>query len=164
MARRREDTRGENSDDVPDGDRAGSGGRGRQRAHVLRLHSGHRGTDRHPWRNSTEREFCQRAGETLALEAMIPVEAAETFGARIGDRVSAVLPWSDDLAHIEVVISAIYQRKTPEAEVWQLEEEVLQAATGTSFRTMPFHISEEAFLETLGPRLRRMEATTPGSS
>ena len=98
-------------------------------------------------------------GETLALEAMIPVEAAETFGARIGDRVSAVLPWSDDLAHIEVVISAIYQRKTLEAEVWQLEEEVLQAATGTSFRTMPFHISEEAFLETLGPRLRRMEAT-----
>ena len=98
-------------------------------------------------------------GETLALEAMIPVEAAELFGARIGDRVSAVLPWSDDLAHIEVVISAIFQRETPEAEVWQLEEEVLEAATGTSFRTMPFHISEEAFLETLGPELRRMEAT-----
>ena len=98
-------------------------------------------------------------GEPFAVEAMIPVEAAETFGARIGDRVSAVLPWSDDLTHVEVVISGIFQRETPEAEVWQLEEEVLEAATGASFRTMPFHISEEAFLETLGPQLRRMEAT-----
>ena len=98
-------------------------------------------------------------GETFALEAMIPVEAAETFGARIGDRLSAVLPWSDDLVYVEVVISAIFQREDQEAEVWQLEQEVLEAATGTSFRTMPFHISEEAFLETLGPRLRRMEAT-----
>ena len=98
-------------------------------------------------------------GQPFTIEAMIPVEAAELFGARIGDRVSAVLPWSDDLVHIEVVISAIFQRETPEAEVWQLEEEVLEAATGASFRTMPFHISEEAFLETLGPRLRRMEAT-----
>jgi ABC-type antimicrobial peptide transport system permease subunit len=98
-------------------------------------------------------------GQTFAIEAMIPVEAAELFGARIGDRVSAVLPWSDDLTHIEVVISGIFQRETPEAEVWQLEEEVLEAATGASFRTMPLHISEEAFLETLGPRLRRMEAT-----
>ena len=98
-------------------------------------------------------------GEPFAIEAMIPVEAAETFGARIGDRVSAVLPWSDDLAHVEVVISGIFQRERPEAEVWQLEEAVLAAATGTSFRTMPFHISQEAFLGTLGPRLRRMEAT-----
>ncbi|MCY4528801.1 MAG: FtsX-like permease family protein [Chloroflexi bacterium] len=98
-------------------------------------------------------------GAPFAIEAMIPVEAAELFGARIGDRVSAVLPWSDDLTHIEVVISAIFQREDPEAEVWQLEEEGLEAATGDSFRTMPFHISEEAFLETLGPRLRRMEAT-----
>ena len=98
-------------------------------------------------------------GQPFAMEAMIPVEAAESFGVRIGDRVSAVLPWSDDLAYIEVVISAIFQRERPEAEVWQLEEEVLEAATGDSFRTMPFHISEEAFLDTLGPRLRRMEAT-----
>ena len=98
-------------------------------------------------------------GEPFAIEAMIPVEAAEIFGARIGDRVSAVLPWSDDLAHVEVVISGIFQRERPEAEVWQLEEAVLEAATGASFRTMPFHISQEAFLGTLGPRLRRMEAT-----
>ena len=98
-------------------------------------------------------------GEPFAIEAMIPVEAADLFGARIGDRVSAVLPWSDDLAHVEVVISGIFQRERPEAEVWQLEEAVLQAATGASFRTMPFHISQEAFLDTLGPRLRRMEAT-----
>ena len=98
-------------------------------------------------------------GEPFAIEAMIPVEASETFGTRIGDRMSAVLPWSDDLAHVEVIISGIFQRERPEAEVWQLEEAVLQAATGTSFRTMPFHISEEAFLDALGPRLRRMEAT-----
>ena len=98
-------------------------------------------------------------GRPFAIEAMIPVEAAELFGIRIGDRVSAVLPWSDDLAHVEVVISGIFQRERPEAEVWQLEEAVLGAATGASFRTMPFHISQEAFLETLGPRLRRMEAT-----
>ena len=104
-------------------------------------------------------EAVNAPGEPFAMEAMIPVEAAETFGARIGDRVSAVLPWSDDLTHVEVVISGIFQRETPEAEVWQLEEEVLEAATGASFRTMPFHISEEAFLETLGPQLRRMEAT-----
>ena len=98
-------------------------------------------------------------GQPFAIEAMIPIEAAETFGARIGDRMSAVLPWSDDLSRVEVVISAIFQRKNPDADIWRLDETVLQAATGQSFRTMPFHISSEAFLETLGPRLRRMQAT-----
>ena len=98
-------------------------------------------------------------GEPFAIEAMIPIEASETFGARIGDRMSAVLPWSDDLSRVEVVISAIFQRKNPNADIWRLDETVLQAATGQSFRTMPFHISREAFLETLGPRLRRMQAT-----
>ena len=98
-------------------------------------------------------------GEPFAIEAMIPIEASETFGARIGDRMSAVLPWSDDLSRVEVVISAIFQRKNPNADIWRLDETVLQAATGQSFRTMPFHVSREAFLETLGPRLRRMQAT-----
>ena len=98
-------------------------------------------------------------GEPFAIEAMIPIEASEIFGARIGDRMSAVLPWSDDLTRVEVVISAIFQRKNPDADIWRLDETVLQAATGQSFRTMPFHISREAFLETLGPRLRRMQAT-----
>ena len=98
-------------------------------------------------------------GEPFAIEAMIPIEASETFGARIGDRMSAVLPWSDDLSRVEVVISAIFQRKNPNADIWHLDETVLQAATGQSFRTMPFHVSREAFLETLGPRLRRMQAT-----
>lgn len=98
-------------------------------------------------------------GEPFAIEAMVPVEAAETFGARIGDRMSAVLPWSDDLSHVEVVISGIFQREEPDTEIWQLEESVLESATGPSFRTMPLYISQEAFLDTLGPRLRRMEAT-----
>ncbi len=98
-------------------------------------------------------------GEPFAIEAMIPIEASETFGARIGDRMSAVLPWSDDLSRVEVVISAIFQRKNPNADIWRLDETVLQAATGQSFRTMPLHVSREAFLETLGPRLRRMQAT-----
>jgi ABC-type antimicrobial peptide transport system permease subunit len=104
-------------------------------------------------------EAINAPGEPLTIEAMIPIEASEIFGARIGDRMSAVLPWSDDLPYLQVIISGIFQRNNPEIEFWHLEEAVLESATGSSFRTMPFYISEEAFLDTLGPPLRRMEAT-----
>ena len=36
---------------------------------------------------------------------------------------------------------------------------MLQAATGPSFRTLPFHIQQQTYLEILGPSLRKLDST-----
>ena len=97
--------------------------------------------------------------ETLVLEAMIPIEAAELFEVGVGDRFSAVPPWDDIMPHVSVVISGVFQRNDPEEEYWHLEKGVLMAVTGPNFRTAPFYISEEAFMTELGGSLRDMDST-----
>ena len=96
-------------------------------------------------------------GEPLSLEAMIPVEAASLFDVGVGDRLAAVPPWNDDTPWVTVVISGVFQRTDPDDAFWHIEESVLNAATGPSFRLVPFHVSEKAFLEELGPVLRKMD-------
>ena len=98
-------------------------------------------------------------GERLTIEAIIPSEAAEVSGVRVGDRLVAVPHWEDVIPYATVVVSGVFERKNPEDELWYLEREVLNAATGPSFRTVPFFVSERAFLEVLGPAFRRMDST-----
>ena len=92
------------------------------------------------------------------LEAIIPQEAATLFGVGVGDRLSAVPPWLDVVRQVNVVISGVYVRDAPGADIWYLERDLLNAATGPSFRTVPFYVSEKTFFEVLGPEFRRLEA------
>ena len=98
-------------------------------------------------------------GEPLSLEAMIPIEAASLFDVGVGDRLSAVPSWDDDTPWVTVEISGVFQRTDPNDPFWHIEETVLDTATGPSFRLVPFHVSEKAFLEVLGPALRKMDGT-----
>ena len=97
--------------------------------------------------------------EPLELEAMIPLDAAELFGVRVGDRLVAVPPWEATAPYVTVVISGVFERDDPEEEFWYLEQGVLHAAAGPAFRTAPFYISERTYMEVLGASLRKMDTT-----
>ena len=98
-------------------------------------------------------------GGPLTIEALVPADAAKAFEVGVGDRLVAVTPWQDDITSVVVVIAGLFQRNDPGEEVWYLVGDVLEATTGPNFRTVPFFISEEAFLEVLGPSFRRMNGT-----
>ena len=97
--------------------------------------------------------------DPLELEAIVPLEAAELFDIDVGDRLVAVPPWTDAIPYVTVVISGIFQRNDPTDEIWYLERSILHAATGPSFRTVPFYIPERSFMEVLGPAFRKMDGT-----
>ena len=98
-------------------------------------------------------------GELLVLEAIIPSEAAQLFQVGVGDTVSAVPHWDDVTPFVTVVISGVFTRNDPDDEMWALEREVINAATGPSFRTVPFYISRKTYLDVLGPAFREMDST-----
>ena len=99
-------------------------------------------------------------GEPPEVEALVSLEAARMFGVQAGDRLVAVPPSDEAVPYVNVVISGVFERKRPaDAEFWYLDQEVVQARTGGTFRTIPFYIHERAFMEVLGPSFRRMEGT-----
>ncbi len=98
-------------------------------------------------------------GGPLEIEAAVPSEAARLFGLSAGDKMSAVPFWDDTTPHVTVTISGVFERDDPDADIWQLESRVLRAATGPSFRTLPFHIPQETYLDILGPSLRKLDST-----
>lgn len=98
-------------------------------------------------------------GDPLVIEALVPLDAAQLFGVGIGDKLVAVPHWDDTTPHATVTITGMFTRRDLDAEFWHLERTVLQAATGASFRTVPFFISETAFMDVLGPSFSRMDST-----
>ena len=95
-------------------------------------------------------------GETLEIEALVQRDVAIMFGLDVGDSLSAIPFWSDKTPVITVVISGIFDKKDFDDDVWYLENKVLDAATGKSFRTAAFYISENAYLNVLGPSFNRL--------
>ncbi len=98
-------------------------------------------------------------GQPLEIEAVIPQDAAQLFGVGVADRLAAVPHWDDTTASVTVVVSGVFERNDPGAEFWHLEDAVLNAATGPTFRTAPFHVSEAAYFDVLGPAFPRMDST-----
>jgi hypothetical protein len=96
--------------------------------------------------------------EQLILEALIPEEAAQLFGVEVGDRFSAVTHWDDVNPYVTVVVSGVVHKNNASDEIWYLDQAVLGAATGPSFNTIPFYISEDTFLKVLGPAFRNMDS------
>ena len=112
-----------------------------------------------PGGSTPKEQLLSPPGGPLVLEAMIPLEAARLFRVGVGDRMVVVPPWQDLVPYVTVVISGVFERNVPTDDFWFLEESVLNAATGPSFRTVPFYISEKSFTEVLGPSFSRMEGT-----
>ena len=98
--------------------------------------------------------------EPPELEAVISLEDAQSFGVGPGDRLVAVPTWEDANPYATVVISGVFQRSVPDDdEFWHLEQEALRPPAGSSFRTVGFYISENAFMEVLGSSFRSMDST-----
>ena len=106
-----------------------------------------------------EPEALSLPGETLRVEAKIPEDAAQLFGLSVGDRLSAVPHWEDAIPRVEVVVSGIFRKTDPDEEIWHMDEGVLKAATRTNFRTVPFFVSEETYMDAIGAALPQMDST-----
>ena len=97
-------------------------------------------------------------GEPPRVEAAVPREAAELFGVGVGDSLVAVPTWSDDAPFVNVVVSGVFDRAEPGSELWHLDS-VMGTAAGEEFRTIPFYVTEPAFLNVVGPPLLKMDST-----
>ncbi len=97
-------------------------------------------------------------GEPPGVEAVVPREAAELFGVGVGDSLVAVPTWTDDAPFVNVVISGVFDRAGPGSEFWHLDS-VMATAAGEEFRTIPFYVTESAFLNVVGPPLLKMDST-----
>ena len=97
-------------------------------------------------------------GEPPSVEAVVPREAAELFGVGVGDSLVAVPTWTDDAPFVNVVISGVFDRAGPGSEFWHLDA-VMGTAAGEEFRTIPFYVTESAFLNVVGPPLLKMDST-----
>ena len=95
----------------------------------------------------------------LAIEAVIPVEAAQVFNVGVGDRMVAMPFWRDRVPYVAVIISGVFQRNDPNDEFWLMDDQVLKAATRVNFQAAPFHVSQQAFLHAVGPAFSQMDST-----
>ena len=95
-------------------------------------------------------------GLPLELEALVPVEAARSFGLSVGDRLVAVPHWADDVPYVTVVIAGIFERADPMSEYWRLDEAAIRGPESSILRTVPFYLSPEAYLGVLGTSFRKM--------
>ena len=104
-------------------------------------------------------EALSRPGELLEIEAVVPEEAAQLFGVGVGDHLSVVPHWEDAIPYVDVVISGIFSKNDPGEDIWHIDEGVLQAATRSNFRTVPFFVSEKAYIEVIGAALPDLDST-----
>lgn len=98
-------------------------------------------------------------GEPLALEALVPTDAADLYGVKVGDAFSVVPYWSDYADHATVVVTGLFERNDPGEEFWHLNDRIFQGSASGSFRTVPFMITEEAYFGPLGSTFRQMDST-----
>ena len=92
------------------------------------------------------------------VEALVPLEDAQRLGAEVGDSFSAVPYWADMTPFMRVVIVGTFTRDDPEDEFWRLDDDILRAATGDSFQTLPFYIEEAAYYEVVGRSFAQMSS------
>ena len=84
----------------------------------------------------------------------------QELGAQVGDRFVAVPTISSDIPHVYVTISGAFDwEDANDAELVHFTEKSLQTQTlTTDLRLMPFFISRQSFLESLGPSIGSMSA------
>jgi len=56
-----------------------------------------------------------------------------------------------------VVVSGLFKRSDPEADLWQIDDEVLSVGTRINFDGLPFHISQAAYFGVVGPSFSNMD-------
>ena len=94
---------------------------------------------------------------TLVIEALISEEAAWESGIEIGDTLSVVPFWSDEIDRASVVVTGVLRKLNSDTNFWHLNELVFSANTGESFRTVPFYVSEDTYFQILGKSFTDMD-------
>ena len=94
---------------------------------------------------------------TLVIEALISEEAAWESDIEIGDTLSVVPFWSDELDRANVVVTGVLRKLNSDTNFWYLNELVFSANTGDSFRTVPFYVSEDTYFQVLGKSFANMD-------
>ena len=97
-------------------------------------------------------------GSKLVIQALISEESAWESGITIGDTLTVVPFWSDEIDSADVLVTGVLRQLNPEDDFWRLNELVFSANTGSSFRTVPFYISEQTYFEVLGKSFPDMDS------
>ena len=98
-------------------------------------------------------------GSPLTIEVLVPAEAARSYDVKVGESLVAVPYWKDDVPYVTVVVTGLFEREAPSSEYWRLEEAALRESPWSTFTYVPFYVSKEAYLGTLGPSFREMNST-----
>jgi len=99
----------------------------------------------------------QDQNSTLVIEALISEEAAWESDIEIGDTLSVVPFWSDELDRANVVVTGVLRKLNSDTNFWYLNDLVFSANTGDSFRTVPFYVSEDTYFQVLGKSFANMD-------
>ena len=97
-------------------------------------------------------------GDPLRVEGLLPADAAETLGVEVGDSLSLIPHWRDATPYAAAVVSGVYERLDPDAEIWRFNDEILHTFTRGSFVTAPFLVSEETLLGGVGSAFADMDS------
>ena len=97
-------------------------------------------------------------GEPLVLEAIVPADQAEAFGLTTGGRIAAIPGATGPTPHVLVTITGLFEAREDAAALRDLDERVLRRGTQVNFRQLQLYISEETYLETLGPSFPRLDS------
>ena len=97
-------------------------------------------------------------GEPLVLEAIVPADHAEAFGLGVGDRIAAIPSTAGPTPHVLVTITGLFEVSEDASALQDLDEKVLRRGTQVNFRQLQLYISEETYLEVLGPSFPRLDS------
>ena len=96
----------------------------------------------------------------LLLEALVPAEVAREFGVDVGSVFSAVPYGTSEIPFVSVTITGLIQDRSANDEWDFYTDEILRSRSYMSdLRTMPFYITQDAYLNALGPSIGRMSST-----
>lgn len=97
-------------------------------------------------------------GEPLIIEAIIPVDAAETLGLGPGDRLSTVPYWIDSIPYATAIVSGIFEKNDPNDEIWYLDDKILRGPLA-GFRSVPLFLSEDVYMNVLGSAFEDLDTS-----
>ena len=98
-------------------------------------------------------------GQPVAIEAIVPEDAASEFGVEVGDTLSTVPYWADATPFMTVTVTGLYQSKDPDHPIWQLNDGIFHTFASGNFATVPFLVSEDTLLRGVGAAFPDMDST-----
>ena len=112
----------------------------------------------HPGGRMPENGVTGGPGEPLALEAIVPADQAEAFGLTTGDRVAAIPAVPGPTPHVLATIVGLFDVTDDAGALRDLDERVLRRGTQVNFSQLQLYVSEETYLEALGPSFPRLDS------